>query len=242
VLLVEDNEFNRVLAKSFLQQAHIEVTEAENGAVAVELARSQAFDLVLMDVQMPIMNGFEATEQLRKELELEIPIIALTANAIRGDHQKCLSAGMNDYLAKPFHENELLKIVHDWLVGTPKADLVPKLYSLDILNRAAHNDQSFVSLMLQTFLTSAESILLSLRMSCQLADMSMLKAAAHKIKPSLAHLQIAQVLVSIDQLEKWEGEFDAVTLEPLVELVEQQLTQVMQQIRLDLKSSPENAG
>ena len=118
ILLVEDNLFNRVLATSFLTNAGLSVTEAPNGQAAVDIARTQAFDLILMDVQMPIKNGYEATRILREELDLAVPIIALTANAISGERAKCLAAGMNDYLTKPFQEFSLLKMVYDWVVVT----------------------------------------------------------------------------------------------------------------------------
>lgn len=117
ILLVEDNMFNRMLATIFLTNGGMTVTEASNGEVAVELARNQEFDLILMDVQMPVMNGYEATAFLRQELGLTVPIIALTANAIVGERAKCLAAGMNDYLTKPFQEASLIKMVYDWTLG-----------------------------------------------------------------------------------------------------------------------------
>ncbi|WP_179225546.1 PAS domain S-box protein [Hymenobacter mucosus] len=241
VLLVEDNEYNRVLAKSFLRQASIEVAEAENGEVAVRMAQEQEFDLILMDVQMPVMNGLEATAQLRKVLGQRLPIIALTANAIRGDNQKCLAAGMNDYLSKPFHEDDLLKIVHEWLLcSSSKQDQAPTLYRPDILKNAAQNDSNFVAFMLRTFLKSSESVLFSMQNALETKDVQILKAAAHKIKPSLAHLQVFQVLAPIEQLESWEGDFDQQSLEPLVEITDTLLRQVMAQITLDLKDSEPN--
>ncbi|MGY3089682.1 PAS domain S-box-containing protein [Hymenobacter sp. UYAg731] len=121
ILLVEDNLFNRMLATSFLANAGLRVTEAPNGQAAIELAGLQVFDLILMDVQMPIKNGYEATRILRQELGLTVPIIALTANAITGEREKCLAAGMNDYLSKPFQEFSLLKMVHDWAVAAPRS-------------------------------------------------------------------------------------------------------------------------
>jgi PAS domain S-box-containing protein len=236
VLLVEDNEYNRMLAKSFLLQAHVEVTEAENGAVAVELARQQPFDLVLMDVQMPVLNGFEATQQLRQELHLSIPIIALTANAIRGDNQKCLNAGMNDYLSKPFHENELLKLMHEWLHQAPRHDKNPKLYRLDLLQQAARNDQKFVTFMLRTFLKSSAEILGSLHTGLAAGNVEALKASAHKLKPSLRHLQILPVLTLAEQLEEWPDAFDEAKLKPLVETIDKLLRQVSEQITQDLET------
>ena len=116
ILLVEDNAFNRMLATIFLTNAELVVTEALNGQVAVELAQEQEFDLILMDVQMPVMNGYEATAVLRQQLGLGVPIIALTANAITGEREKCLAAGMNDYLTKPFQETSLVKMVYDWII------------------------------------------------------------------------------------------------------------------------------
>ena len=115
ILLVEDNAFNRMLATIFLTNSELVVTEALNGQVAVELAQVQEFDLILMDVQMPVMNGYQATAVLRQQLGLAVPIIALTANAITGEREKCLAAGMNDYLTKPFQEASLIKMVYDWI-------------------------------------------------------------------------------------------------------------------------------
>ena len=117
LLLVEDNVFNRMLATIFLANAGIEVHEAANGQLAVELARTQPYDLILMDVQMPVLNGYQATAHLRQNLGLATPIVALTANAIVGERDKCLAAGMNDYLTKPFEEVTLLKMVYKWVVG-----------------------------------------------------------------------------------------------------------------------------
>ena len=116
VLLVEDNLFNRQIAKSFMTQADIVVTEAEHGAQAVELAQQHDFDLVLMDVQMPVMDGYAATAVLRQRLCLPTPIVALTANAISGEREKCLAAGMNGYLAKPFQETQLLQTLLNFMV------------------------------------------------------------------------------------------------------------------------------
>ena len=125
LLLVEDNVFNRMLASIFLANAGIEVHEAANGRLAVDLARTHAYDLILMDVQMPVQNGYQATAQLRQDLRLTTPIVALTANAIVGERDKCLAAGMNDYLTKPFQEVSLLKMVYKWVVGYQPYQAVP---------------------------------------------------------------------------------------------------------------------
>ncbi|GAA4035968.1 hypothetical protein GCM10022409_21040 [Hymenobacter glaciei] len=236
VLLVEDNAYNRMLAKSFLRLAHIVVTEAENGAAAVELTRTQEFDLILMDLLMPVMSGYEATAVIRNDLKLHLPIIALTANALRGDNQKCLDAGMNDYLSKPYKENDLLKIVHEWVVAPRHLKQGgDKLYRTDTLKEASNNDPVFVAFMLRTFLQSGESWLASLHEAFREGSLKGLKEAAHKIRPSLAHLHIYQVLQLVTRLEAWEGNFDGPGIHPIVEVIETLLRQTMDQMTKDLE-------
>jgi CheY-like chemotaxis protein len=104
ILLAEDNVVNQRVALRILEKAGHSVVLARDGAKAVEKFNGQRFDMVLMEVQMPEMSGIEATATIRKmEAGLRTPIIALTAHAMRGDQQRCLDAGMDDYLAKPIH-------------------------------------------------------------------------------------------------------------------------------------------
>ena len=114
VLVVEDRRANQTLIKLILEKIGFAVTLAEDGKEAVEKALSQPFDLIFMDMQMPIMNGYEATAVLR-EKDIEAPIIALTAYAMKGDREKCISAGCDDYLSKPIDHNELLKLIYKYL-------------------------------------------------------------------------------------------------------------------------------
>ncbi|MCA9040417.1 MAG: response regulator [Planctomycetaceae bacterium] len=110
VLLAEDGETNRKLISLLLQRANLDVTTAENGQVAVTLAKKQNFDLILMDMQMPVMDGYRAAEKLR-ELGIQTPIIALTAHAMKGDDVKCRNAGCTGYLTKPVNEQRLIETV-----------------------------------------------------------------------------------------------------------------------------------
>ena len=107
VLLVEDNRINRMLAFTLFDKWGIEYEWAENGQDAIEQMKSNSFDIILMDVQMPVMGGIEATEIIRNKLQSEIPIIALTANAFKEDIQKCLDSGMDDVITKPFEPSTL---------------------------------------------------------------------------------------------------------------------------------------
>lgn len=107
ILLVEDNAVNQYLASTLLRSWSAEVEVCSNGATALQVLDDQRFDVILMDLQMPVMDGFETTEVIRKERVDLTPIIALTANALRGEQEACLAIGMNDYITKPFHPEQL---------------------------------------------------------------------------------------------------------------------------------------
>jgi CheY-like chemotaxis protein len=130
VLLAEDNEINQQLARDTLELAGIAVWVADDGSQAVEQALgSVRFDLILMDVQMPVMDGLEATREIRRTLSSsDVPIVALTANAMREDRERCLEAGMDDYLSKPFSAKELFRVIEahlpDRLAGDELLDKV----------------------------------------------------------------------------------------------------------------------
>jgi PAS domain S-box-containing protein len=122
ILVAEDNEANQFVVRELLTRAGATVEIAENGAEAIERIRSHTYDLVLMDMQMPGVDGLEATRRIRAEHPTrKLPIIALTANALKSDVDLCLSAGMNDYLAKPIERTLLFATLHRWL--TPPASI-----------------------------------------------------------------------------------------------------------------------
>jgi hypothetical protein len=111
LLLVEDNPVNRVLARTLLEQAGHQVTTADDGQAGLTLWQQRRFDAVLMDIQMPVLDGLSATREMR-EIERQqglrrTLVIAMTANAMSGDRERCLAAGMDDYIAKPFRREEL---------------------------------------------------------------------------------------------------------------------------------------
>ncbi len=114
VLLVEDNKVNQFLAQTILSEWNCLVKCADNGSVAVEELKETSYDVILMDVRMPVMNGEEATKIIRNELAIKTPIIALTANAIKGDKEKYLALGMNDYISKPFNKESLKEVLYKW--------------------------------------------------------------------------------------------------------------------------------
>ncbi|PKH85302.1 response regulator [Colwellia sp. Bg11-28] len=121
ILLVEDNELNQELALELLKQSNIEVELAENGAIAVEKFSNRHFDGILMDLQMPVMDGFTATKIIR-ESDSSIPIIAMTANAMVSDKEKVLASGMNDHITKPINVNTMFATIAKWVSPSIKLD------------------------------------------------------------------------------------------------------------------------
>lgn len=117
ILICEDSELNQRLVKALLKGKGLEVDIASNGEIALSFLKENTYDLIFMDVQMPVKNGYETTKFLRNKLELKTPIVALTANFMATERQKCAEVGMDDYLAKPFQKKQLFEKVEKWLYG-----------------------------------------------------------------------------------------------------------------------------
>jgi CheY-like chemotaxis protein len=116
ILPVEDNPINQKLAKFILEKAGYNIILAVNGKEAVKIFKGDpdSFDLIMMDIQMPIMDGIEATRIIREQGFSKIPIVAMTAEAMKGDREKCIQAGMNDYIPKPIKREVIFKIIQKW--------------------------------------------------------------------------------------------------------------------------------
>lgn len=123
ILLVEDNQVNQMVAKAILTKLGYRVMIAYNGQEAVDLIKTNSFDAVLMDCHMPVMDGYEATQYIRSKLRKKhLPIIAVTANVMHGDREKCYSAGMDDYVTKPYERHVLLEVLKKWIEKPESTD------------------------------------------------------------------------------------------------------------------------
>jgi two-component system sensor histidine kinase/response regulator len=183
VLLVEDNELNREVALGLLEDAHLLIDLAENGKVAVQMVSENKYDIVLMDMQMPVMDGVSATKAIRSDARLRtLPIVAMTANVMAADRENCIEAGMNDHIAKPIDPDELFAVLLRWIrprnggspampVSTsapnvPAAAKLPGSNSLEIagvdtqsaLKRTGGNPKRYESLLRKFARPSAEGI------------------------------------------------------------------------------------
>ncbi len=197
VLLVEDNEINQIVATEMLGLLGCNCHVAPNGLVAIQKFKTENFDLIFMDCQMPEMDGFDATREIRRqERELKtipVPIIALTANAVKGDKEKCLEAGMDEYISKPVDLQKLAEVVLRMFLKDRSASLTKSLKNpketleylpIDVdamLNRCMNNYQ-IVSAILEKFLEHAEKDLEILESAVIAGDSQKIFEIAHAIK------------------------------------------------------------
>lgn len=203
ILLVEDNELNRVVAGRYLEKWHVDYDVAENGIIAVELTSANNYDAILMDIQMPQMDGYQATRLIRtldKSLNKFTPIIGLTAHAIAGEKEKCIGAGMNDYLAKPFKPNDLL-----WIITSAINErLVNKknIYNLNYLNEIASGNPEFLKQSLSVFLNETPKIFNELKQAILTKNFSDYKFNSHKIKSNLHIIGANETYNKIESIGK----------------------------------------
>jgi CheY-like chemotaxis protein/HPt (histidine-containing phosphotransfer) domain-containing protein len=192
VLLVEDNDINRLYAINILKTWNCKVDTAENGLVALEKLKSSSFDIILMDIQMPFMDGFEATKAIRNGTppKSEIPIIALTANATKKDIEKCMASKMDDCIPKPFTPNELLKV----LLRFSEDDSRPKINAsrvyktaidLNYLRQISNNNPKFIQEMAITFGNTMPEAIEQIKLLTKAESWMELAKVIHKIRPSL---------------------------------------------------------
>ena len=181
VLVVEDNLMMQRLAQELLQHHGLNVTLAGNGAEAVARLRKEAFDVILMDIQMPVMDGYKATCTIRDELRNNTPIIAMTAHALDKEKDSCIHGGMNDYIAKPFQEAHLIERVHYWLAQTLPAGIV----NLNYLKEQSHNNAAFIKEMTGLFKTQTPLHLQTLEAALAANDLQTVFKTAHTLRNTI---------------------------------------------------------
>lgn len=220
VLIVEDNEINQKVIATILIKAGYEVVVANNGRLAVEvLQRGLVCDLIIMDLQMPEMDGFQATAFIRNKLQLPTPIIAMTASALRNEKQKCLELGMNAYFPKPFAPSDilreiscLLQVTDDLKMATVTSTEKPNpLYNLAYLLEI--DDRNFVKDILVQFLENTPRVLEEMKSDAMHENWERVHAKAHKLKSSLGILQVHKMLegtAAIESAAKEKQDLDIV--------------------------------
>jgi len=226
ILIVEDVELNYFIASQILESWGMEVAIAINGIEAVEMIKNSYFDLVLMDIHMPEMDGVEATRIIRSlegDKFSKLPIIALTANALKGDNHRFIEAGMNDYITKPFIEENLYAVISRFLQPAQKPDFIINnnlivdkeieifpftnssnevlLYDLTMVEEIGKDNPSFLPKMVALFLEQISEDLLSLNTATVEGDWNTVCRLTHRMKPSIEGMGIFSLREKIIELE-----------------------------------------
>lgn len=212
ILLVEDNELNQLLAVKVFEKFDKTIDIADNGKIAIEKIEKNNYDIILMDIQMPEMDGIELAQYIRTNFgpKSKVPIIALTAHATLLEEQRCLESGMNDYLSKPFDFNELIEKIHYNLMNTNENILsdyakqeenVLTLVDFSYLNEFADGDDTFIQSMVDLFMNNLPVALEIILNSNETDDIKILKAEIHKLKSSISLLGIASASKTIEIIE-----------------------------------------
>ena len=210
ILVVEDNEANQKVIYHMLNKAGIETDLADNGQVAIQLLEQGfEYDLIIMDLQMPEMDGFETTIYLRQKLKLTIPIIAMTASALRNEKIKCMELGMNEYLNKPFVPADLFRQLRRFLLKKKETTLqnnqpfsehgAKRLYSLNHLIEL--DDMDCLCEVLQLFIESTPVMMLEIKEAILNKDWEEVYKKSHKIKSSIGILQMGELMSTISKIE-----------------------------------------
>ncbi|MBF0303844.1 MAG: CHASE domain-containing protein [Desulfamplus sp.] len=218
ILLAEDNITNQLVAIGIINKIGLQADIASNGLDAINALKQVHYDLVLMDVQMPEMDGFEATRQIRSResevLNPNVPIIAMTANAMQGDRDKCLDAGMNDYISKPVDPDDLALMIKRWLLPHIKYKKEPskqKQSSIPIWDRASMmirimNDEELARIVIDSFIEDTPNQIETLCSYIDKMDAPGVKRQAHTIKGSASQIGGERLRVKAFEIEKMAAE------------------------------------
>jgi two-component system, sensor histidine kinase and response regulator len=233
ILLVEDNAVNQLLALRLLEKQGHTVTIAINGKKALEALQTESYDLVLMDIQMPEMNGWEATQAIReyeKTTGEHIPIVAMTAHAMKGDQERCTAAGMDDYLTKPILVPELLAVVDQIAnrkaVSQPKGPRIDFAAALDRLE----GDRELLGELAQMFRKECPRAIEEILAAIAAPDAKTLERHAHSLRGSSANLGACAVSLAAGALEDCARSGNLERADDLFQTLEQELSHLLSEL------------
>ena len=257
ILVAEDVELNQYLARHILESWDFEVVIVGNGKEALDLVKKETFDCILMDVQMPEMDGIESTQHIRKlpdPVKASIPIIALTANALKGDSEKYLAAGMNDYLAKPFDEESLFLVISRTLASyasvpaeaavshhlslnnhTSMSPANEKLYDLSMVQSVSGGDEGFIKKMVALFIETVPQNLQELSNATDAENWDQVGKTAHKLKSTVDSMGIKSIRQEIRTVEANAKQRQSLQeVPPLVEKIASVIHECISQLQAEI--------
>jgi CheY-like chemotaxis protein len=267
ILVVDDNEVNRIVIEALLKRDGHSVAIATNGAEAVDAVRAGHFDLVFMDMQMPVMSGVDAAREIRKLAGpvRDVPIVALTANAMADEIDRCREAGMNGHLAKPIDRNLLRKAISIWTADTPPGATNPhRAYSSEAftmvpqtkpdeplgpitawsdtpalgvatLLKLFDGDESSVLALLGVSIESIQADLLDLERSVTAMDMEAVAQSAHRLKGSAGSLGATRLLAASSSVEEAARKRPSDLMSPLLIALRKAVDEVHESIQMHCK-------
>ena len=252
ILVAEDNVFNQEVARELLEAVGVDVTVVENGAEAVEAVKEDIFDAVLMDMQMPVMNGFQAVDAIRNGLSnKKLPIIAMTAHAMKGDKEKSIEAGMNDHVTKPVDPKTLYLSLISCITDSDITDLnlnlkepensivIPGIDTKRGLSRMAGNCDTYSRMLMQFAESRADSIK-SIISDIENKDFEKACNAIHALKGVSGNLGIMEVYENMVELEKAVKDQNEEVTESLLEKGAQSITLAVESIKDFFKNENKN--
>jgi two-component system sensor histidine kinase/response regulator len=239
ILLAEDNLVNQKLAQRILEKHGNNVKIANNGKEAMDALEKESFDLILMDVQMPEMDGFTATASVREKEKItgeHIPIIAMTAHAMKGDREKCLEAGMDDYIAKPIRTEELYRLIESFNFNTgivkvdsmqhAESDIINHIINKDEVMERIGGDMELLSEMVEIFLDDNPDLMKKMQDAILKGDAITLERAAHTLKGSVGNFSAVKAYDAALKLEKMSRDNDITNAEKAFALLENEIQQL----------------
>ena len=247
VLLAEDVEMNQFIASSILEEKNIQIDIASNGKEVLEMVQLKQYDIILMDISMPYIDGIQATAIIRSmkdPLINRIPIIAITANALNGDEKKYKDAGMNGYISKPFQEIQLLDAIinslkkETFIIENNEVEHVPnnqhKLYNEELIMGMGKNNPAFIEKMIGLFLKTMPTDMELLNNSANKQDWKTVEKTAHRIKSAIRGMGIEKAVKPIKLIEKMaQTKPNNLDLLKQIEFLNSILVKVIQQINTD---------
>jgi len=214
LLVAEDNRMNQNLLRHLLGSWQLQYKMVNNGKEVLQALERQHYDLVLMDIQMPEMDGYTAVQAIRNELQSTIPVIAMTAHAMAGEREKCLQMGMNEYISKPIIEDDLYRMIQVYIGKLPPRELpavhhqpgengVHHLINLHYLHELSKGNTQFEKTMLEQFIAQLPEELSLLKQAVVTEDIAAIRATAHNLKTTVSFIGLQDHLYPVlEPLEK----------------------------------------
>jgi len=199
ILLVEDNRINQDLMAHLFKEWNVEFSVTENGMEAIAILKKERFDIVLMDIQMPEMDGYTATREIRETLKLDMPVIAMTAHTMEGEREKCLGYGMNEYISKPIREDELFKMISQFTEAVAEKNNSSDLHiyttiDLGYMREISNGDKEYEKNVTNEFIIQLPGEIYAMTEAIHNNDNKQIKKIAHNMKTSISVMGLNKLL------------------------------------------------